>query len=91
MAKGGYQVISFAGYTGAEGEKVAGAYAKAASGKAILIEDFTSNDVTVSGFANAVPTDDGIDIYLFMGTVIAVFNIADDDTVTITTITLSTE
>ena len=86
MAKGGYQVISFATFGSAEGEKIPGAYKKAASGKAILIEDFDSGDGTrTSGFAVAHGNaDSGIDIELTVGMTLATITVTEDDTVTVT-------
>ena len=86
MAKGGYQVISFATFGGAEGEKIPGAYKKAASGKAILIEDLDPGDgARTSGFGiahgNAVA---GIDIELTVGMTLITINVTEDDTVTVT-------
>ena len=84
--KGGYQVISFATFGGAEGEKLPGAYKKATSGKAILIEDFDIGDGTkVSGFGIAVDNGvSGVDINMTVGMALAVITITADDTVTVT-------
>lgn len=92
MAKGGYQVISFAGFTGASGEKITGAYAKASSGKAILVEDFNQDGVSISGFGIAVPaTDTDVSIFLSFGKVVLDINITNEDVVSITTTKLATE
>ena len=84
MAKGGYQVISFAGFTGAEGEKVAGAYKKASTGKAILIEDYTIDDETISGFGVASKTNENeYSIFVTVGSGLLTIKISSDDTITI--------
>lgn len=84
--KGGYQVISFSSYTGSENEKINGAYKKASSGKAILIEDFIveTDGPKTSFFALAIPAESGIDIVFTYGQFSATINVAEDDTITVT-------
>lgn len=92
MAKGGYQIIDFGGVElGETAVTIKGAYAKAGTGKAILLENFKMGESNVlSTFGTALLDSDDYVITVPFGRVYnAVITIADDDTVTAAAVELA--
>ncbi len=82
--KGGYQIISFATFGGGEGEKIVGAYKKAITGKAILIEDLDIGEgVRISGFGVAIVGDGSVTINITVGLIGITITITNEDVVTV--------
>lgn len=84
MAKGGYQIIDFGGASlGETAVTIKGAYAKAGTGKALLLENFMIGESNVlSAFGVALlSSDDYVITIPITGVYNAVITIDDDDAV----------